>query len=103
MLFVDEGFADTAAGRGPLGSLGWLPVVRFRSLDYDYVRDGGGGWRIVQRGLGTDHVEATQGLTSFRQPSARGGAGVEGDSRPSASCGSSPPCSLWWMRSAHPE
>jgi hypothetical protein len=69
-LFVDESFCDTAAGRGALATLAWRPVVRFRSTDYDYVDGVDGEVRIVQRGLGVDHVDETRGSTSFVGPLA---------------------------------
>ena len=74
LLFCDERFVNTCAGRGPAAALAWRPVVRFKSTDYRYELDDGGTPRVVQVGMGVDHVEETRGISNFRRPLA-GGAG----------------------------
>lgn len=85
-LFVDESFCNTGAGRGALATLAWRPVVRFRSTDYDYVEDPDGEVRVVQRGLGVDHVDDTRGSTSFAEPFAEAREAAKGESRSRKSC-----------------
>jgi hypothetical protein len=66
LLFADEGFVNTCAGRGPAAALAWRPVVRFKSNDYRYEIGGDGEPRVVQVGMGVDHVEETRGISHFR-------------------------------------
>ena len=78
MLFVDEQFAETAASRGPMGTLQWRPTVKFHSSHYEYHTDPGTGVpRIVQVGVGVEDPLA--GL-HFRAPppptSTTGAAGA---------------------------
>lgn len=55
MLFVDEGFAQQRVQRETnMSVLSFRPVVRFCSSHYRYCRDGDGGRRIVQVGIGVD-------------------------------------------------
>lgn len=66
LLFADESFVNTCAGRGPAAALAWRPVVRFKSNDYRYELGDDGGPRIVQVGMGVDHIEETRGISHFR-------------------------------------
>ena len=53
MLYVDEKWTDTAASRGPLGTLLWRPVVRFLASDYVFVKGIHDGlYRVVQTNVG---------------------------------------------------
>lgn len=49
-LAVDAEFANTEAGRGPMGTMLWRPFVAFHSGHYKYVSTGGGR-SIVQVGV----------------------------------------------------
>lgn len=66
LLFCDERFVNTCAGRGTAAALAWRPVVRFKSTDYRYELDHDGTPRVVQVGMGVDHVEETRGISNFR-------------------------------------
>lgn len=70
LLFADESFVNTCAGRGPAAALVWRPVVRFKSNDYRYEIGEDGEPRVVQIGMGVDHVEETRGISHFRRPLA---------------------------------
>jgi len=59
MLFVDEQFAETAAARGPLGTLLWRPTVKFHSSHYKYVVDQSGIPRILQVGVAVEDPIST--------------------------------------------
>ena len=78
LLFADENFVNTCAGRGPAATLAWKPVVRFKSNDYRYEMGDDGEPHIVQVGMGVDHIEETRGISNFRRPLAEE---VEGTAR----------------------
>jgi hypothetical protein len=52
-LAVDSDFANTEAGRGPMGTMLWRPFVAFHSGHYKYVSTGGNR-SIVQIGVSAD-------------------------------------------------
>lgn len=57
LLYVDEAWADTAASRGPMGTLLWRPVVAFSSKHYKYERDPVTSLpRLTQVGVGFNEV-----------------------------------------------
>jgi len=61
MLYIDEKWTNTAASRGPIGTLLWRPVVRFRTSDYVFVKDVDSGlYRIIQTAVGAE-AEAVGG------------------------------------------
>ena len=65
MLYVDEKWSDTQASRGPLGTLLWRPVVRFKSSDYVFVKDDADGeYKVIQQNV-SSKVAST---TNFYQP-----------------------------------
>ena len=66
-LFADEAFLNSSAGRGDLASIAWRPVVRFRSLDYDYETAPDGSPIIVQRRMGSDEADSAS-ASPFVQP-----------------------------------
>lgn len=65
MLFVDEAWADTKAGRGEMCTFLWRPCVKFLSSHYRYVKDPStNAPRLLQCGVGSD----TGPVQHFRQP-----------------------------------
>ena len=65
MLYVDEKWTDTAASRGPIGTLLWRPVVRFKTSDYVFVKDSGDGmYRVIQTNVGAENTKSL----NFGQP-----------------------------------
>lgn len=52
-LAVDADFANTEAGRGPMGTMLWRPFVAFNSGHYKYSTSAGGRC-IVQVGVSAD-------------------------------------------------
>jgi len=63
LLFVDERFADTSAGRTSMGTLLWRPCVRFASNHYEFVAGPDGQSQIIQVNVGSD--------PNFRQPASQ--------------------------------
>ena len=62
-LAVDAEFANTEAGRGPMGTMLWRPFVAFHSSHYKYTSQNGVK-SIVQVGVSaytTPHFGAEQG------------------------------------------
>lgn len=67
MLFVDEAWADTKAGRGEMSAFLWRPCVKFLASHYHYVKDPSThAPRLLQRGVGSDDAESSR--PHFRQP-----------------------------------
>lgn len=58
LLYVDEAFSATTASREGLAQLLFQPVVRFKSNDYDFVKDGDGQWMLTQHKLGAQYFRA---------------------------------------------
>jgi len=58
MLYVDEKWTDTAASRGPLGTLLWRPVVRFKTSDYVFLKNASDGlYTVIQTNIGANRSD----------------------------------------------
>lgn len=66
LLYVDEAFSSTAASREGLAQLLFQPIVRFKSSDYDFVKDTDGQWMLTQHKLGTQYFRDPASLTDVR-------------------------------------
>jgi hypothetical protein len=67
LLFVDEAWADTKAGRSDMCTFLWRPCVKFLASHYHYVRDPStNAPRLLQRGVGSD--ADTDPMPHFRLP-----------------------------------
>ena len=52
LLYVDESFSSSLASREGLAQMLFQPIVRFKSNDYDFVKDPNGQWVLSQNKLG---------------------------------------------------